>query len=383
MEASRSAAVEIHSPLGVIMNKQIGKSQLAAMSPPRPATYVWRAAAATLRGFLDGTSALNAVTRMYPDDQVTSLILRAASTQATLTDPAWAGPLAMVGVSQAIEDIVAMSSLERLLAAGALHVDLGRLASLTIPGRAVKASDAGVWLAEGAPSPVRQYAILGPTLRPHKLEVITVVTREMSEASNIEDVLRVLLTEAAGLAIDAGVFSTNAASTGSSAGLMNGLTPLTPTPAASAPYGFDACGQDLGKLVGDIATRGGGRRAVFIGAPSQATSIRFWAGGQFSATPQNDVLPVAASAALADGTVVCVEPESFACSFGVPEFSVSSVAALHMEDTTPADIVSGTGTLAVPVKGMFQIDALALKMVLRGDWCMRAPHVSFMDAVQW
>ena len=29
------------------------------------------------------------------------------------------------------------------------------------------------------------------------------------------------------------------------------------------------------------------------------------------------------------------------------------------------------------------IDALALKMTLWGDWCMRAPHVSFMDAVQW
>ena len=372
------------------MNEQF-KSQRGApdyaVRMPRPATYVWRAAAATLRAFLDNMSAEDAVRRMYPDDQVTRLVLRAASTQATLTDPQWAGPLAMVGVLQAIEDIVAMSSLERLLAAGALHVDLGRLASLTIPGRATSASDAGTWLAEGAPSPVRQYNVLGPTLRPHKLEVITTVTREMSEVSNIEDVLRVLLTEAAGLSIDAAVFSTAAATAGASAGLLHGLTALTPTPAASAPYGFDACGQDLGKLVGDIATRGGGRKAAFVASPSQATSIRFWAGGQFGITPQTDVLPVAAAAALPSGTVVCIEPGSFACSFGVPEFSVSAVAAMHMEDTAPANIASGGAsgppTLAFPVKSMFQIDALAMKMILRGDWCMRAPHTSYMDSVQW
>jgi hypothetical protein len=352
------------------------------ISLARPAEYVWRAAAATLRGHVDGITAEQAAKQRHPDDAVTPIILRAASTQATLTDPNWAGPLAMVGVSQAIEDIVAMSSLEKLLAAGALHVDLGRLSSLTVPGRQTHATDAGAWTAEGAPVQVHQYTILGPTLRPHKLEVITTVTAEMAKTSNIEDILRVLLTEASGLAIDAAMLSTTAASAAQSAGLLYGLTPITPTPAASAPYGFDACGQDLGKLVGDIATRGGGRKAAFIASPSQATSVRFWAGGQFGMTPQNDVLPVAASAALANGTVICVEPQSLAVSFGAPQFSISTVAAMHMEDTTPANIATSS-TPAAPVKSMFQIDALTLKMTLWGDWCMRAPHVSFMTGVQW
>jgi hypothetical protein len=99
---------------------------------------------------------------MYPDDAVTPIVLRAASTQATLSDPSWAGPLAMVGVSQAIEDIVAMSSLERLLAAGALHVDLGRLPSLTVPGRQTAVTDAGAWSSRPA---ARRRSRLSPCSR--------------------------------------------------------------------------------------------------------------------------------------------------------------------------------------------------------------------------
>jgi hypothetical protein len=317
---------------------------------------------------------------MYGADLDFDIIARAVSTPATLTDPAWAGPLGRYGVSQAVEDIVAMSALGRLLAFGALRVDLGRLASVTIPGRQTVAGNAGQWVAEGAPVQVKQYSILGPKLTPHKLEVITTITWEMANASNIEDVLRVQLTEAANLAIDAAVLSTTAASAAQSAGLLHGLTPL----AASTSTGFDACGSDLGKLVADIASRGGGARAAFIAAPSQATAIRFWAGGQFGVTPQTDVLPVAASAALADGTVICIEPESFATTLGEVSFDMSTGTSLHMEDTSPADIVPPSGTPSTPVKSMFQTDLLALKMSLLGaDWCMRAPHVSYMTGVQW
>jgi hypothetical protein len=181
------------------------------------------------------------------------------------------------------------------------------------------------------------------------------------------------------MAIDGAVFSANALSAARPAGILDGLTPLAPS-ALSSP--FESCGQDLGSLVADIATRGGGARAAFVASPAEATAIRYWAGGQFGVTPATDVLPVAAAAALPKGTVICVEPESFACSISAPEFSATTVAAIHQEDTTPADIVSG-GTPATPVKSMWQIDAIALKMTVWADWCLRAPHVSFMDAVSW
>jgi hypothetical protein len=343
----------------------------------RAAQTFYKTASVLVRSAVERASPAKVAKVMYGDDLEFDEIQRAASSPALLNDSGsgWAGPLGRYAVSQAIEDVVAMSAIGRLLQIGALHVDLGRIASLTIPGRQTSAADAGTWLAEGAVSQVRKYTVLGPKLVPHKLEVTTSMTFEMTRASNIEEILRVLLSEAASLAVDAAVLSTTAASPARSAGLLYGLTPL----AASTTGGFDSCGSDLGKLVADIASRGGGARAAFIAAPSQATAIRFWAGGQFGTTAANDVLPVAASAALADGTVICIEPESFACTFGELQFSMSQDSLLHFEDTSPADITSGTGTLATPVKSLFQTDSLAIKMTLWGDWVMRAPHVSYID----
>ena len=345
---------------------------------PRPSEHFWRAAAAAVRAYVESVAPADMVKRMYPDDKVAPIILRAASTAATTSDAAWAGPLAQLSISEAIEDIVAMTVAGRLARAGALQVDIGRYASVRVPGRATHAADAGQWVQEGHPIPARQLQILaGPTLTPQKLACITTMTREMSEASNIEAVVRQFLTEAAGMAIDAALFSASAATAAQPAGLLHGLTSLTP----SASTGFDAVGKDLGALVGDIATRGGGARAFFVASPAQAVAVRFYAGGQFYVAG-SDALPIAASVGLPAGTVVAIEPESLCFSIAPPEFSVANQTAIHQEDTTPLDIVAG-GTASTPIKSMFQIDGMALRMNLWASWGMRAPHVAFMSSVLW
>jgi hypothetical protein len=342
--------------------------------------YVWRAAAAKVRSFVQKRPVEQIISEFYPDDPVTPIILRGATAPAKLTDASWAGPLAALSVSDAVQESVSMSALGRLMLSGGLHIDLGTFASVVVPGRSTTPAGAGQWVTEGGVIPARQYTLLGPTLRPRKLSVITTFSQEMSEASNIETILRALIIEASGPAVDAAILSNAASSPQKSAGLLNGLTPLTPSTAT----GFDACGRDLGLLVGDIATRNGGAHAMFIASPSQSIAIRFYAGGQFAIDPSRD-MPVAASAALPDKTVMAIEPSSFASTIGAPEFEVGTIATIHQEDTTPADIIGGSspGTPAWPSKSMFQIDAIALKMTLWCDWCMRAPHVSFMNAVAW
>jgi hypothetical protein len=353
----------------------------SAITLKRPAEFVWRAAAATLRGFVGGTSPAAMAHNMYGDDPVTPLVLRGATTQAVTSVPAWAGAVAFQSVSRAIEEVVALSAIGAVLRAGALNVDLGRNASVRVPGRATSPADAGQWVQEGHPIPARALHLLGgPVLSPTKLAVLVTMTREMTEASNIEDVVRMLLTEAASIALDAALFSTNAATAAMPAGILLGITALPAT--TGTGLGFDACGQDLGNLVQDIASRGGGAHAYFIAAPHQSTAIRFWAGGQFGRTVDGDVLPVAASAGLAEGTVLAIEPASLALTLNDPQFSVANVATVHQEDTTPLDIVSG-GTVATPVKSMFQTDALALRMTLTANWGMRAPHVSYITGVGW
>jgi hypothetical protein len=355
------------------------KEERKPVTPLPP--YLWRAAAAKVRSFVERRAIEKVLDDRYPGDQVTPIILRGASLPAKTTDSVWAGPLAALSVSDAIFDVVSMSAIGRLMASGALHIDLGRFASVVVPGRSTTLAGAGQWKAEGEVVPARQYSLLGPTLRPHKLTVIATFTNEMSEASNIEMILRALMAEAAGPAIDAAIFSAVAASPQKSAGLLNGLTPLTP----STSSGFDAVGRDLGMLVADLATRNGGAHAMFVSSPSQAVAMRFYAGGQFG-DPATNALPVVSSGAIPDKTVIAIEPPSFACTISAPEFEVGTVATIHQEDTTPSDIVGGSspGTLASPpVKSMFQVDAIALKMSVWVDWCMRAPHVSFMTAVNW
>jgi hypothetical protein len=45
-------------------------------------------------------------------------------------------------------------------------------------------------------------------------------------------------------------------------------------------------------------------------------------------------------------------------------------------------IVSG-GTAAVPVRSVFQTDAVALKMVLQASFGMRASHVAWVQNTTW
>src|SRR5262249_34330112 len=94
--------------------------------------------------------------------------------------------------------------------------------------------------------------------------------------------------------------------------------------------------------------------------------------------------PVLLSNSIPDGTVIAVEASSFASAFSpVPEFAVGTSAILHFEDTNPADISTPPATVAAPVKSMFQTDSLALRMVLRAAWGLRAPHVAVVTNTTW
>jgi hypothetical protein len=92
-----------------------------------------------------------------------------------------------------------------------------------------------------------------------------------------------------------------------------------------------------------------------------------------------------ASTALATGTVAVLELASFVSGFGtVAEFSTTKVAALHMEADAPIDITGGTPSLAVPVKSMFQTDAIALKTNLWASWGLRAAgHAQYITGATW
>ena len=333
----------------------------------RPATYLFRAASAYARSHVTGAGAEAVVEALYGDrDKATSYLVRAASNPATLVEPGWAGAIAQVSVSDLVAALTTLSAGAELIARGT-RVDMTGVAHLTVPGRVVNAAAAGAWVREGSAIPVRSQSITsGAVLEPRKLAVIATMTSEIAASSNVEAVVRALLSESAALALDAAMFSANAEDGAHPAGLLYNVTPITPT----AGGGMNALLADVKVLVAALAAAGGGRDAVIVAHPSQAATLSFMAGPHFTAS----VLP---SSGVAVGTVVAVEASSLVSGFdAIPEFETSNVALLQMEDATPSD-------WGASMKSLYQADSFALKMILRAAWGMRAPHVAYLTGATW
>ena len=342
----------------------------------RPKNSLFRAAAVMLRAHVTGLSPELTAKHLYGKDHgLDPFITHTASTPATTSTPAWLGLIAHdVIYTQLIQKITGLSAAAGLMMQG-LRVDLSGVASITIPGRLYNPASGGDWIAEGAAIPFRKPILSpGPKLTPHKLGVLATFSRELVEAgSNIEEFTTQAIRESTAALLDLQMFSTNPGDAVHPPGILIGANTVTATSVA-APW---AISSDIGALVQALATNGGGLEPVIIAAPAQASSLRMWR--------QADFFPILASVALPAGTVVAVEASSFVSGQdGIPEFSTSTGATLHMEDTTPKDIVSSGGVVATPVKSMFQTDIIGLRMILRASWAMRNPlHVAVVHGVSW
>jgi hypothetical protein len=335
-------------------------SEPRRIATTRPAVSLFRAAAATVKAHALKVTPTIAAAKMFDRDAVVDLILRAAADPATMSNSTWAGTLAIQAISDTVAAITSQSAAAGLIARGT-KLTFDGAASIKVPGRLLDASDAGSWVAEGGSIVLRnQRMTAGVTLAPRKLAVICSFSNEMVNSSNIENISRALLAEAAALALDAAVFSATADDGVTPGGILAGVTPVT--------AGTTMAG-DVGKLIGALAAAGAGRDPVLIAHPSQATSLSMSAG-----TPP----PVLQSSSLAAGTVIAVESSSFVSAFGaVPEFSVSPYAMLTFDDAAPPDFPGGN------VKSTFQVDSVALKMLLHASFGMRAPHVAYLTGATW
>jgi hypothetical protein len=154
---------------------------------------------------------------------------------------------------------------------------------------------------------------------------------------------------------------------------------------------------DIKGLTGSLltGTLGNIRSPVYIMNPIQVNSLGLIAAPGVGAFPFREEVaagnlggwPIISSGTVPAGTVVAVDAADFVSVGGeAPRFEVSDQATLHMEDTAPADIVSGAapGTPANPVKSMWQTDSLALRLILPTNWTIRrAGVVAAVVGVTW
>jgi hypothetical protein len=310
----------------------------------------------------------------WPGDSVTPVILKATSAPATTTDSAWASSLAQAVVGDFIASLAPISAAAGVLNA-AMRVSLAGVASISFPQRSGAITAAPVaWVAEGAPIPAAQLTTsrnvtLGPAC---KLAILTVMTRELLEHGSGQTVLSTMLAENVSAALDTTLFGNAAATTTQPAGLLNGVTALTP-----ATAGVDAMNTDLTALAAAISTVTTG--LAYVCNPKQAAAINIRRVAPLPA-------PVWPTIWVPAGTVIALDPLALVSAFGAaPEITTTNEGLIHME-TSPAQIgVAGTpNVVAAPTRSMFQQDLVAVRLILRAAWAWRVPGaISYMSAVTW
>lgn len=330
-----------------------------------------RAAIATGLSALDKSvrPAEHANRRGWGDDRGLDLVLRAAVLPTSLSNtPA----LAQVAVAF-LETLVPVSAGADLLTRG-IGLNFAGAAQITVPNIARPVAD---FVGEAQPIPVVMAPTsAGPTLTPHKLAVITTLTGEIMRNPNVETLVRAVLVESTGPAVDKVLFSANAAAADRPAGLLNGIAALTPSTGGTGQSKSEVVVDDLQALASAVAPVAGNSQIVLVASPDAAVALRLrllsidW--------------PVLVSASLPARTVICVAANAIVSAVeGAPAIDANAEAELHRE-SVPGEIVDIGGVFARPVGSLFQTDQVALRLRWPLSWALRASNgLAWMSGVNW
>lgn len=312
----------------------------------------------------------------YADDERTAIVTRAAIAGATTTTAGWAAELVQLAQGEFVDSLMPAQVFPQLSAMGVALTFGPNAGAIKIPSRTATPSIGGSFVAEAAPIPVRRLGTTSITLYPHKVGGISVFSREIAAYSNpdIETLIRDSIIADTQINIDGLLLDNAAVSTTRPAGLTNGVSTLT----ATAGGGYAAFLGDLNKLTAPFYAANAGRRLAFIMNPIQFQQLRLAPGPSgvpFGWADQFvNMFTVIVSTSVAAGAVYMIDAADFVSVRGAPEFEVSEVATIHMEDTTPLNIATGaqgSGVLATPTQSMFQTAQIAIRMLANVNWAMR------------
>jgi hypothetical protein len=293
---------------------------------------------------------------MWPSDRELALAIRAASAPAMTSVPGWAAELAQRFVADTVSALGPYSA-GAVLLGDALTLSWDGAGAIGVPGFVASANYAS-FVAEGDPIPVRQFATASKDLLPHKLASIAVLTREMMESSNAEALIGDTLIRSAGLALDAVLFGSAAASAAAPAGLRNGIAASPPSANADPYFAFF---EDINTLISAVGQVGGRGPFYVIGSAGMVAGVFLRAG-------QNAIIvPLMTSAAGSD--LIAVAAKAIAAALSpTPDMETANTGALVM-DTAPG----AAGSMG-PERSLYQTDSLAIKMRWPVSWVLRDPR---------
>ena len=323
---------------------------------------VLRAVTAQVLAAIRGSDPQAMLKMAWPDDRLAAQVLRAVST------PTSTASYPVANVAGLFRSIAPKSAALELFSYGR-NIDLTGLNTVSIPH--IGLLPAAVFVAEGAPGPVLQAPtstfVVGPTC---KILVMAGVSRELDQATpqGAVNVVATVLGDAAAKALDAAAFGSAAASATTPAGLLFGVTPLTPS-AATPP--INAMFEDVGNLAEAIGDNDiDVNELVFVGGPAQATAMKMFLGGKFD-------YPILSSVALKGKLAAFVGPAVASAYADAPQIETSRESTLQYNTAPAADPLTAGPTLSA-----FQQELINIKIRARTAWGVH-PGAAQVVAVSW
>lgn len=332
-----------------------------------------------------GISLEKALAERYPGHEALGVLMKADQVIGTTTGSHWADDLVQTAYQGFLNALIGKSVFPELLNRG-LSLTFDRWGSLVLPRRTAGTAGGG-FVAEGSPIRVGKITTASATLTPKKMAVIIAFSKELAKRSTpaIEGIVRDAIIEDTVATLDPILLDATASSTSRPAGLLNGVS------AVASGYGggdYLAVTEDFRALLAPFYTANGSDGIVVLMNPAQGLNMSMMAGPVGDPTwlqRIKDRVTIIESTNVTAGRLIAVRASDFAGAGGDPEFDVSEQATIHMEDTTPLEIVSGTGpTTADPVRSLWQTASVGVRMLMDVSWVMRRDGmVQWINGTSW
>lgn len=339
-----------------------------------------RAVTAKGLSFVSGKDIERILDERYPGHEATALMVRADQTLGTTTGSHWADDIVRTTYADFLGALTGMSVYPDLRARG-IGLSFDGSGTVSIPSRTSGTAN-GSFVAEGSPIRVGKVTTASTTMTAKKMGVIVPFSRELAKRSTpaIEALVRQAILEDTASTLDSKLLDATVGDSARPAGLLYGVSAV-----ASGYGGGDhlAVKADFQALLAPFISANAADNITLIMNPAQGLAIAMMDGPTNNA---NWFGPVASRVHIVESThatanrLIAIRNSDFATALGdAPEFDISEQATIHMEDTTPLEIVSGSGpTTADPVRSLWQTASIGVRMIMDVSWKMRRSGM-----VQW
>lgn len=247
----------------------------------------------------------------------------------------------------------------------------------------------GSFFAEGSPIRVGRVTVSAPTFTARKMGVIIPFTREAARRSTpqLETVVRRAIVDDTAATLDPLILDATAGDTIRPAGILNGVS------ATASGYGggdHTAVKEDFKALLAPFIAANAVDNITVVMNPAQGLAISMMDG------PDNNTswfagiasrVNIVESTHATSGRLIALRNTDFATALGdMPEFEMSNQATIHMEDTTPLEIVESASpdVVAAPVRSFWQTDSMGIRMIMDVSWVMaRSGMVGWIDGTSY